>query len=122
MLMGLSALLSVLDEATSALTEEVENELYCTCAQLGMTLVSVGHRTSLEKVRQRVADLFPSAVWGLLAPGLHVGLNRAGKGRWMNGRGICCQWVDGMELGREGERWWGVYGSAPGEEVDPPPL
>ncbi|CAM5162571.1 unnamed protein product, partial [Natator depressus] len=113
---------AVLDEATSALTEEVENELYCTCAQLGMTLVSVGHRTSLEKVRQRVADLFPSAVWGLLAPGLHVGLNRAGKGKWMNGRGICCQWVDGMELGREGERWWGVYQSAPGEEVDPPPF
>ncbi|XP_043372096.1 lysosomal cobalamin transporter ABCD4 isoform X8 [Dermochelys coriacea] len=113
---------AVLDEATSALTEEVENELYRTCTQLGMTLVSVGHRTSLEKVRQRVADLFPSAerCGGLLAPGLHVGLNRAGKGRWMNGLGICCQWVDGVELGREGEGWWDVYGSAPGEEVAPP--
>ncbi|EMP30716.1 ATP-binding cassette sub-family D member 4, partial [Chelonia mydas] len=48
---------AVLDEATSALTEEVENELYCTCAQLGMTLVSVGHRTSLEKGRaQHMVD------------------------------------------------------------------
>lgn len=43
---------AVLDEATSALTEDAENELYRICAQLGMTLVSVGHRSSLEKVRE----------------------------------------------------------------------
>ncbi|XP_064514756.1 lysosomal cobalamin transporter ABCD4 isoform X2 [Pseudopipra pipra] len=43
---------AVLDEATSALTEEVEHELYRLCLQLGMTLISVGHRPSLEKVRQ----------------------------------------------------------------------
>lgn len=49
---GLTACLSVLDEATSALTEEVEHELYRVCLQLGMTLVSVGHRPSLEKVRR----------------------------------------------------------------------
>ncbi|XP_077408168.1 lysosomal cobalamin transporter ABCD4 [Vanacampus margaritifer] len=40
---------AVLDEATSALTEEAEAQLYRTCKQLGMTLVSVGHRRSLEK-------------------------------------------------------------------------
>ncbi|XP_043845842.1 lysosomal cobalamin transporter ABCD4 isoform X2 [Dromiciops gliroides] len=40
---------AVLDEATSALTEEVESELYRICQQLGMTLISVGHRQSLEK-------------------------------------------------------------------------
>uniref|UniRef100_A0A3Q2XNQ6 ATP-binding cassette, sub-family D (ALD), member 4 n=1 Tax=Hippocampus comes TaxID=109280 RepID=A0A3Q2XNQ6_HIPCM len=40
---------AVLDEATSALTEEAESQLYRTCKQLGMTLVSVGHRSSLEK-------------------------------------------------------------------------
>lgn len=50
--MGLTACFSVLDEATSALTEEVEHELYRVCLQLGMTLVSVGHRPSLEKVRR----------------------------------------------------------------------
>lgn len=49
---GLMTFLSVLDEATSALTEEVEHELYRLCLQLGMTLISVGHRPSLEKVRQ----------------------------------------------------------------------
>lgn len=43
-------LFAVLDEATSALTEDAESELYRICAQLGMTLVSVGHRSSLEKV------------------------------------------------------------------------
>lgn len=48
---GLTTFLSVLDEATSALTEEVEHELYRVCLQLGMTLISVGHRASLEKVR-----------------------------------------------------------------------
>lgn len=46
-------MLAVLDEATSALTEDAENELYRICAQLGMTLVSVGHRSSLEKVGWR---------------------------------------------------------------------
>lgn len=40
----------VLDEATSALTEEAEAQLYRTCKQLGMTLVSLGHRSSLVKV------------------------------------------------------------------------
>ena len=41
---------AVLDEATSALTEEAEGQLYRTCKKLGMTLVSLGHRSSLEKV------------------------------------------------------------------------
>lgn len=48
-------LLAVLDEATSALTEETELELYRICTQLGMTLVSVGHRSSLEKVGRAMA-------------------------------------------------------------------
>ena len=47
---GFLFLLAVLDEATSALTEETESELYRICIQLGMTLISVGHRSSLEKV------------------------------------------------------------------------
>lgn len=40
----------MLDEATSALTEEAEAQLYRICKQLGMTVVSLGHRSSLEKV------------------------------------------------------------------------
>ncbi|XP_067389504.1 lysosomal cobalamin transporter ABCD4 isoform X2 [Emydura macquarii macquarii] len=56
---------AVLDEATSALTEEVENELYRTCAQLGMTLVSVGHRTSLEKFHSWILKLYGRGRWEL---------------------------------------------------------
>ncbi|XP_039390072.1 lysosomal cobalamin transporter ABCD4 isoform X7 [Mauremys reevesii] len=56
---------AVLDEATSALTEEVENELYRTCAQLGMTLVSVGHRTSLEKFHTWILKLSGRGRWEL---------------------------------------------------------
>ncbi|KAL4604823.1 ATP-binding cassette sub-family D member 4-like [Arapaima gigas] len=41
---------AVLDEATGALTEEAEGQPYRACKQLGMTLVSLGHRSSLEKV------------------------------------------------------------------------
>ncbi|MBN3314553.1 ABCD4 protein, partial [Atractosteus spatula] len=41
---------AVLDEATSALTEEAEEQLYRACKQLGMTVISLGHRSSLEKV------------------------------------------------------------------------
>ncbi|XP_025946654.1 ATP-binding cassette sub-family D member 4 isoform X3 [Apteryx rowi] len=58
---------AVLDEATSALTEEVEHELYRVCLQLGMTLVSVGHRASLEKLscfRMAVPQLDFETSWG----------------------------------------------------------
>lgn len=48
----LTLIFSVLDEATSALTEEAEAQLYRICKQLGMTLISLGHRSSLEKVDQ----------------------------------------------------------------------
>lgn len=47
----------MLDEATSALTEEAEAQLYRTCKQLGMTLVSLGHSSSLEKVRANNSEL-----------------------------------------------------------------
>ncbi|KAM7164148.1 lysosomal cobalamin transporter ABCD4 isoform 2-T2 [Macrochelys suwanniensis] len=56
---------AVLDEATSALTEEVENELYRTCAHLGMTLVSVGHRISLEKFHSWILKLSGRGRWEL---------------------------------------------------------
>lgn len=53
---------SVLDEATSALTEEAEAQLYRTCKQLGMTLISLGHRSSLEKVEDHPgSQLYPDS-------------------------------------------------------------
>ncbi|XP_060119359.1 lysosomal cobalamin transporter ABCD4 isoform X2 [Heteronotia binoei] len=56
---------AVLDEATSALTEDAENELYRMCSQLGMTLVSVGHRSSLEKFHSWILRLFGGGKWEL---------------------------------------------------------
>lgn len=41
---------AVLDEATSALSEETEHCFYTTLHQLGMTVMSVGHRSTLKKV------------------------------------------------------------------------
>ncbi|XP_027527366.1 ATP-binding cassette sub-family D member 4 isoform X5 [Neopelma chrysocephalum] len=56
---------AVLDEATSALTEEVEHELYRLCLQLGMTLISVGHRPSLEKFHSWILKLHGEGRWEL---------------------------------------------------------
>ncbi|XP_051867136.1 ATP-binding cassette sub-family D member 4 isoform X2 [Pristis pectinata] len=56
---------AVLDEATSALTEETEAELYHSCKQLGMTVVSVGHRSSLEKHHDSVLNLLGGGRWEL---------------------------------------------------------
>ncbi|RMC00609.1 hypothetical protein DUI87_23226 [Hirundo rustica rustica] len=56
---------AVLDEATSALTEEVEHELYRVCLQLGMTLISVGHRPSLEKFHSWILKLHGEGRWEL---------------------------------------------------------
>uniref|UniRef100_A0A673LY69 ATP-binding cassette sub-family D member 4-like n=1 Tax=Sinocyclocheilus rhinocerous TaxID=307959 RepID=A0A673LY69_9TELE len=47
---------AVLDEATSALTEEAEGQLYKACKQLGISLISLGHRSTLKKVM--IYDLF----------------------------------------------------------------
>ncbi|KAI3364320.1 hypothetical protein L3Q82_011120 [Scortum barcoo] len=56
---------AVLDEATSALTEEAEALLYRTCKQLGMTLVSLGHRSSLEKYHDVQLKLCGGGRWEL---------------------------------------------------------
>ncbi|XP_058018324.1 lysosomal cobalamin transporter ABCD4 isoform X2 [Ahaetulla prasina] len=56
---------AVLDEATSALTEDVENEMYRICIQLGMTLVSVGHHKSLEKFHSWILKLYGEGKWEL---------------------------------------------------------
>ncbi|XP_024909494.1 lysosomal cobalamin transporter ABCD4 isoform X3 [Cynoglossus semilaevis] len=54
---------AVLDEATSALTEEAEGKLYRTCKQLGMTLISLGHRSSLEKYHVVQLQLCGGGQW-----------------------------------------------------------
>ncbi|XP_031418986.1 ATP-binding cassette sub-family D member 4 isoform X2 [Clupea harengus] len=56
---------AVLDEATSALTEEAEDQLYRICKQLGMTLISLGHRRSLEKYHDLMLRLCGGGRWEL---------------------------------------------------------
>ncbi|KAJ8356288.1 hypothetical protein SKAU_G00190820 [Synaphobranchus kaupii] len=56
---------AVLDEATSALTEEAEGQLYRACKQLGMTLLSLGHRTSLQKYHDVMLRLCGDGRWEL---------------------------------------------------------
>lgn len=63
---------AVLDEATSALTEETEAELYHICTHLGMTVVSVGHRSSLEKYHDSVLHLLGDGKWELSAVQHHT--------------------------------------------------
>ncbi|XP_078263012.1 lysosomal cobalamin transporter ABCD4 [Rhinoraja longicauda] len=63
---------AVLDEATSALTEETEAELYHICKHLEMTVVSVGHRSSLEKFHDSVLHLLGDGKWELSAAQHHT--------------------------------------------------
>ncbi len=63
---------SVLDEATSALTEEAEGQLYKACKQLGMTLISLGHRSTLEKVTIYDLFTFTKTTWQTLLYGLYL--------------------------------------------------
>ncbi|XP_043082266.1 LOW QUALITY PROTEIN: ATP-binding cassette sub-family D member 4 [Puntigrus tetrazona] len=56
---------AVLDEATSALTEEAEGQLYKACKQLGMTLISLGHRSTLEKHHDVMLRLHGGGQWEL---------------------------------------------------------
>lgn len=45
----LPILLSVLDEATSQVGLDMERKMYTLCSDLGITLLSVGHRDSLRQ-------------------------------------------------------------------------
>ncbi|XP_055337801.1 lysosomal cobalamin transporter ABCD4-like [Paramacrobiotus metropolitanus] len=49
--------MAFLDEATSAVSMDVEEELYATCAQLGITYVSVGHRITLRNYHDALLEL-----------------------------------------------------------------
>ncbi len=45
---------AVLDESTSACSSEVEDELYSTCAKIGITLFTVSHREYLKRHHSKV--------------------------------------------------------------------
>jgi ABC-type uncharacterized transport system fused permease/ATPase subunit len=56
---------AALDESTSALPVEIEEKLYRTCLELGISLLSVGHRLSLEKYHQQCLEFSTEEKWRL---------------------------------------------------------
>lgn len=53
----------VLDEATSQVGMAMERHLYLTCAELKITLLSVGHRDSLRDFHQTELHIGSSGHW-----------------------------------------------------------
>ncbi|XP_014665221.1 PREDICTED: ATP-binding cassette sub-family D member 4-like isoform X2 [Priapulus caudatus] len=58
-----SPMFAVLDEATSAVSANMEKTLYATCRQLGITLVSVGHRASVRQYHDVELNLDGTGGW-----------------------------------------------------------
>ncbi|XP_070578295.1 lysosomal cobalamin transporter ABCD4-like [Ptychodera flava] len=56
---------AILDEATSALSQDTEELLYKVCKDLGMTVMSIGHRTSLRKFHSTQLYLDGKGGWSL---------------------------------------------------------
>ena len=56
---------AVLDEASSSLPEEVEKKLYEMCKEKKITLISVGHRSTLKKYHNMLLWLEPNQRWML---------------------------------------------------------
>ncbi|XP_020629474.1 ATP-binding cassette sub-family D member 4-like isoform X2 [Orbicella faveolata] len=56
-------LVALLDEATSALDVASETRLYSSCKQLGITVVSVGHRKSLRELHDFILKLDGEGGW-----------------------------------------------------------
>ncbi|XP_002739244.1 lysosomal cobalamin transporter ABCD4-like [Saccoglossus kowalevskii] len=57
--------IAILDEATSAISHETEDLLYRVCKDMGMTVISVGHRTSLQKFHSTMLTLDGEGGWTL---------------------------------------------------------
>ncbi|KAG8177047.1 hypothetical protein JTE90_006523 [Oedothorax gibbosus] len=57
--------IAFLDEATSAVSAEVEEKLYTKCRELGITVVSIGHRSSLARYHHKFLHLNGDGSWTL---------------------------------------------------------
>ena len=59
--------LAVLDEATSALSEGNEADMYSAMREMGITAITVGHRSSLKKYHDHILLLKGMGRWELAA-------------------------------------------------------
>mmetsp|Transcript_32780 Transcript_32780/g.77255 ORF Transcript_32780/g.77255 Transcript_32780/m.77255 type:complete len:117 (+) Transcript_32780:3-353(+) len=55
--------IALLDEATASVPEQVEAAVYGECVAQGMTLISVGHRSSLRPFHTRCLHLHGGGGW-----------------------------------------------------------
>ena len=58
--------LALLDEATSAISEDTEEVLYRACEENNITLVSIGHRSSIRQFHHNIMILDNNGGWRLL--------------------------------------------------------
>jgi ABC-type uncharacterized transport system fused permease/ATPase subunit len=58
-------LFSVLDEATSQVSLDMERTLYTRCRRLNITVLSVGHRSSLRQFHQQELHIENGGKWCL---------------------------------------------------------
>jgi putative ATP-binding cassette transporter len=56
---------AVLDESTSSLPEDAEASLYRACIAKGITLMSVGHRSTLRRFHRKQLELKGDGTWTL---------------------------------------------------------
>ncbi|CAI7997278.1 Lysosomal cobalamin transporter ABCD4 [Geodia barretti] len=56
---------AVLDEATSSLSEEDEMSLYSTSKQLNITILSIGHRSTLQRCHVQKLHIYSRHNWTL---------------------------------------------------------
>ena len=54
---------AVLDEATSAVSVEIENTLYMTAKQLGITLITVTQRKTLDQFHDYILRIKDNCEW-----------------------------------------------------------
>lgn len=55
--------ISVLDESTNQISPESEEIIYSMCKELGITVLSVGHRQSLTKYHQMLLHIEGDGNW-----------------------------------------------------------
>jgi hypothetical protein len=60
---------AILDECTSAVSDEIEDKIYETCSQIGITIFTVSHRPSLARHHHVVLKFTGNGGWQT-APGL----------------------------------------------------
>ncbi|XP_076441567.1 lysosomal cobalamin transporter ABCD4-like isoform X2 [Babylonia areolata] len=103
---------AMLDEATSQVSQEMESTLYLTCRDLGITLMSIGHRDSIRCYHPLTLHIHGSAAWRLgptASSSATDGDGRGGGGGGGDGDG---SWPEGK---RDGTGQGGEDG--PGVEV-----